>query len=352
MKSYNLSADIIRVLAIIGVIIIHTANAVFARPDFFGGISWWFAIVLDSLSRIAVPLFIILSGYFILNKDESYVSTLKRTIRRIIFPLLIWFSIYLIWNNGQPTLTFINLSFITRLLTVNVFDLYFLVILAGLYLVAPLLRAFLQKIEPQEQKRFTLLVLIIGCITFGSEFINNLCSPADSFTYWLPYTGLFVAGYVFGRSIKSVKKTPLIIIYLISLGTTIILSYFYYSLHNNGNALLDTRGCLSYYSDSYLSINVVVMSICAFLLLIRQQFIFAPIFQKLIYSIARCSFGIYLVHMIYLSLLDSQYHLFDHIHSIIAYIVIKFVVIFLLSYSTVLVLMKIKYINKIFGESR
>ncbi len=354
-KSYKFSADVIRVLAIAGVVLIHTANAVYGRPDFFGGISWWIAIILNSFSRIAIPLFIMLSGYFILNKDESFSKSLKRTANRIIIPLLFWFVADVIWNGGKPSFVNLNQSIIVRLLTVNVLDLYFLIILVGLYIVAPIIRAYLQKTNYLTQRNFTIFALSAGVLAFISQYLFYLCSPADSFTYWLPYTGLFVAGYFFGNNANNIKSSKLLITYSIALLFTIGLGYFYYFLHNQGNHLLDSHGCLSFYSDSYLSINVVIMALCTFILLIRLKFqslLVNPFTKKLIFSIARASLGIYVLHTFFLDILDSRFHLFDHIAPAWIYIFIKWFVIFALSYISTIMLMKIPLIKRVFGETK
>lgn len=63
-SSYIFSADVIRAVATLGVVSIHSVIAVYARPDFFNGLSWWFAIILDSLFRSSVPFFYSLEWIF------------------------------------------------------------------------------------------------------------------------------------------------------------------------------------------------------------------------------------------------------------------------------------------------
>lgn len=135
---YSFSADIVRSLAILGVVVIHTMNVVYARPDYLGGMSWWIANIFDSLSRASIPLFILLSGYLLLNKDESFEKMNKRTINRIFVPLVVWTIIYYWWNSGNMSLNNINFSLLYDIYTVNVFHLYFLIIMVGLYSIAPL----------------------------------------------------------------------------------------------------------------------------------------------------------------------------------------------------------------------
>src|SRR5438309_1203479 len=102
ISSYNIAADIVRVLSVVCVVIIHTANAIYARPDYFGGLSWWIALLLGAFSRIAIPLFVMLSGYLLLQKDETLEKSLIRATKRILIPLVFWTLFYLWWGNGNP----------------------------------------------------------------------------------------------------------------------------------------------------------------------------------------------------------------------------------------------------------
>lgn len=350
-SSYNLSADVIRVLAIIGVVIIHTANSVYGRPDFFGGISWWFAIILNSVSRASIPLFILVSGYFILAKHETYKKTLIRTINRIGIPLIFWFLVYTVWNGGSPTLEYFNLSLIYRLFTVNVFILYFFIILIGLYLSSPLIKKLLN--SKISRPKITIFLLFGGCIYFLVQYLFSLCTPAYSLIYWIPFVGLFAAGFTIGNK-KIGNLTLPILGFILSAGLTIAGAYLYYSLSFQGNYLLNDRGCLSFYTDSFLSINVVVMSISIYALLMHFDFnkIVKGRLKKLIYSIARASLGIYILHIVILNILDSKLKLFDPIAPAWLYVLIKLFVIFTLAYAASLILMKIPLIKRTLGESK
>lgn len=353
--SYLFSADVIRVLAIFGVLFIHTLGAVNGRPDFFGGISWWIGIIIDAFSRISIPLFILLSGYFILNKEETFSQSLQRTVTRIFIPLLFWFLFYTWWGNGHPSFTNFNISLVSNLFTINVFHLYFLIIMLGLYITAPLIRAYLHKTSSADHKKLMYLLLIAGILEVIGQYALQRCSMDNIFTYWIPYSGLFVAGFVLGNGAKSIKKTtPLILLYALGLVTTISLSYFYFQARLQGSNFLESAGCISYYSDYYMSIPVLLMALPAFIILFRfdYHFLKVGILKTVIQSLAKASFGIYLSHLFILDILDTQYHLFDHIAPAWLYIVIKWVTILILSYLFTLIAMRIPFVNQVFGVKK
>lgn len=312
ISSYNLSADIVRILAIIGVVLIHTTNAVYTRIDFFGGITWWISILLDSLSRISIPLFLLLSGYFILKKDESMQQSLKRIFVRIGIPLLFWLEFYNWYGGGLPDWHRVSFSIVSKLFFVDVYHLYYLVIIIGLYFIVPLIRSYFKNISEGSQKWFTKIVLLLGVSEVGLQYIFHACLSQNFFSIWIPFTGLFVTGYVLGWKAKKFSKIKLSMGYAVGLLATIAGNYLTYYLLLHHNKMMSPSGCLSNYTDYYLSINVVLMSVCAFLLLMQHKFVKIQknaFVAKMVRSLAGASFGIYLIHPVVNRWLEVQFHL-------------------------------------------
>lgn len=352
-SSYIFSADVIRVLAILGVVAIHTTNAIYTRPDFFGGSVWWIAVLLDSLSRISIPLFIMLSGYLLLNKEETFEKSLKRTWTRILLPLLAWTLIYMLWNDGHPTLKTVNLSFFSRLFSVNDFDLYFLIIILGLYCILPLLRAFIRTAPWSSQKNLLIFTLLAGIGTAAGQYLFQQCS-ANIFTMWVPYMGLFFAGYLLGNASQNSKRTfSLLAVYLLGLMITMGMNYMYYYFLPRGIDFLDGPFCLSQYADYYLSINVVIMSLSAFVLLLHFRYLAIKdtLIGKLVTSIARASFGIYLVHLIIVDYIETDLHLtVDHAHMpLLLYLLGTWLITFIVSYLISWLILKISVLKWLLG---
>lgn len=353
---YVFSADVIRCVAIFGVIAIHTANAVYTRLDFFGGATWWFAIMLDSFSRISIPLFIMLSGYLILRKDESFKQSLKRIFFRIVIPFIFWVPFYFWLGTGIPSLSRINLSIIPKIFYSNVYHLYFLIIILGLYFVAPKIRFYLHNISSASQYFFMKFLLILGVTLVALQFTFNACASENFFTRWIPYTGFFVAGFVLGNNTKRVNNYKLPVIYSLGLVATLGFNYLHYYLLVHNYSFLNPAGCLSHYSDHYLSVNVVIMSLCAFLLLLNHGYenikksIFA---SRLIHSVAKASFGIYLIQPAVARFLEIQFHLAVDFNSFPIFVIIvsKLFLVFAISYVVTVILSRIPLVKLVFGKN-
>lgn len=85
--------DILRVIACLSVIIIHS-SATYVTKN-WGSFNFWIGNILDSLSRIGVPLFIMISGALLL--DEKYICTKKKIIKHIkkmILFFIFWSLVY------------------------------------------------------------------------------------------------------------------------------------------------------------------------------------------------------------------------------------------------------------------
>jgi surface polysaccharide O-acyltransferase-like enzyme len=350
---YVFALDVIRALAISGVVAIHVAYAVGGRPDFFGGISWYFAIILNSISRSAIPLFIMISGYLILSKNESFNKTIQRILTRIVVPLLFWTFIYALWSYSDTlSISSILYSLPLQIFNVNVFHFYYLIITIGLYVFSPLIRNYLNGKNAKKQIIFTGLLLFLTMSIVLLQYIFQLCNVNNMAIMWIPYVGLFVAGYTLGHNKISVRPYILYSLFLLSLGITIALNYYYYfELFKYNTTILNSDGCISHYTDYYLSINVVLMAIPLFLILLNKKYtsIQKSFLGPVIKSIAKMSFGIFLTHLLILQALDKL-HIFDSLHPMWLFIIIRWIVVFVLSYLLTALLIKIPLIKKTLGE--
>ena len=352
---YSFSADVIRVVAIIGVVVIHITGAVYTRPDFFGGITWWITIILDSLSRISIPLFIMLSGYLLLRKNESLEKSIKRIFSRLAIPFIFWLLFYLWYGNGIPNFIRVNGSIFQKIFQGNVYHLYFLVILFGLYFFAPLFASYIRAASSASQHFLMKFLLVLGVAYIALQFIFRSCSSDTLFTMWIPYAGLFVAGYVLGEKSAKFHKNKLMLGYIAAFIATLSLNYLTYYLLMNHNHLLASPRCLSNYTDHYVSINVVFMSLCAFLLLLHFQYERLkkyPLAVKIVQSIAKASFGIYLIHPVVARFLEMLFHLAVDFSPLPIFIILilRLCLVFIISFVVVAIARKVPVVKLVFGE--
>ncbi|MGG7177091.1 acyltransferase [Clostridium paraputrificum] len=154
---------------------------------------------ISIITRIGVPIFVMLSGRYLLAsvKDYSLKEFYKKRVPRLILPLLaaviIYFPFYMI---GIEEATFLNYikdiftGFKSNPLCIHLWYIYMLLIL---YLLSPL---FYKLLEGKSLKKS--LTISIGLCVLGSimEIIKNITGINIWIFWWIEFSGLFTLGYV------------------------------------------------------------------------------------------------------------------------------------------------------------
>ena len=150
--------DYLRVLACISVIFMHTAADTSAN-------TWWYYIS-TSLTFVAVPLFLMMSGYLILSSEKTLDINvfLKKRIPRLLIPLGVWTiiaSIWLTWKeSGWSMKVFImKLNSAMKEPTLNHF--WFMYTIIAIYLISPILYGGVHMLSENVEKYIIGLILAV-----------------------------------------------------------------------------------------------------------------------------------------------------------------------------------------------
>ena len=99
IKKRNITVDIIKTIAIFGVVMIHTVAGVLTNSS-IGGADFNFGLFWGTLVRGSVPLFFMCSGALLLDPGKEL--TLKKlylhNIARIVAAMLVWATVYKIYH--------------------------------------------------------------------------------------------------------------------------------------------------------------------------------------------------------------------------------------------------------------
>lgn len=299
IRAYDL--DFLRVLAIAAVVIIHCEMPIIIMLT-PASTTWIIADIIDSYLRWCVPVFIMLSGALLIRPEtfRHIASFYKRRMSRILVPLLAWPVLYVLWAilfRGVP----VHPAEFTHGLLIGDpvagYQLYFLFIIAGLYVIAPLLSAYAHSVSRRVFGASTALAFFIATAWLTLVYILPDRDEAYTmFTAWLPYVGYFMLGY-YMRDVRPSRRH-------------ISLALFGFVLLGAWNALATvvTRFEGNMFFQSYISPTVILLSICAFVVgrdlysrlermtggKLRQSF------RQVVASLAGLSFGVYLIHVMIL----------------------------------------------------
>ncbi len=139
--------DLVKAAAIFFVIVIHTCSPGFSRP--VGSVGWFTALFYGTVTRPAVPLFLMCSGALLL--DPSRELKLKklwlRNIARIVAAMLFWSVMYKIYGLVDAH-AFSFRALLDGVLAVLRFDqefhFYYLHVILIFYILLPVLRVFVK----------------------------------------------------------------------------------------------------------------------------------------------------------------------------------------------------------------
>ncbi|KPC50296.1 acyltransferase [Amantichitinum ursilacus] len=292
--------DNAKILAIIAVVILHVAGAGLVTHGDIATTQWWIANLYDSAMRWAVPVFVMASGAVLLDpaKDESLRDFYNKRARRILVPLLFWTTFYLGWSllkaqiRGQPITAADILIAVMR--GYPYYHMWFLYMIAGMYLFTPFFRIVARHSSPRQ-------LAFLAALLLGLAAANALWSQGDGnalfsnrFISYIPY---FFLGYVLAiiplelvRRHRSALFAGFIVGFLIT-----ALGYW--------KTTFDLSALDGYFYKN-LSLNVMAMAVCVFMLVRLAQFPFKN--HLMARKAANLSFGVYLVHPAILDVLTFK----------------------------------------------
>ena len=302
--------DYLRAAACFLVVMVH-ANETFYGTD---GIlvrseeqRLWMAI-WDGVSRISVPLFIITSSYLLVPMKENmgWGEFFKRRFLRIIPPMIVFMVIYSLfpaitgtqsWEQALDTLYHIPLNF-----PENAFQLWFMYPLIGLYLLIPILSPWLRTATARQEQFFIALWLITTCLPFVNQYYGDVLGQCWWNQYYMlydfsGYPGYLVLGHYIKRHLNWSKPQRLMIGSLALLaGWAFTVLYFYQAVIPGTHQELEVIE----FAWSFCIINCVVATFGAFLLFTTIE---CPgMLFGLVQNISLNSYGLYLMHLLWLTL--------------------------------------------------
>ena len=171
-KSY---LDVLRIIAIFAVVMIHISGYYVINPSRM--VDFTIGNIFDSVSRLGVPLFLMISGALMLDENKKFDC--KNRILSLLIPMLVWSFLYAliysvilpIKNNEAINFYDFFASFIK-----GPFHFWYMWVIIGLYLITPILRIFVKKENKNIVAYFIVLSLLFH---FTQPIITLLFNEID-----------------------------------------------------------------------------------------------------------------------------------------------------------------------------
>ena len=265
----GMNIDILRIFAFVFIVMLHTLNRQYGLTVWMSG----YAVI-----SIGVNLFIMISGYLLLDRTETVKEFFRKRFFSIL-PLFIIFNIIYIY--------FYNHSFIT-IKKISAPHFWYIYMILGLYLLTPWLRKVLQYAE---KETFYVVILWFLCNVFN-PYMQFFTFPKIPFSHF-PITG-FIGYYILGYYLKKYRYKLEKIPFICVIG--VYITGFLISVLSTKYVLVTTGNRISDFFDKN-SLGTFFMSVSFFIFWIKFNF---KNRNKVIRMISDSTYFAYLIHIIIL----------------------------------------------------
>lgn len=191
--------DLVRVVAIVAVVGIHALAPVIGTGTAErGSVTWWSTNVVNASLRWCVPVFVMVSGALLLDPAKAMTTRgfYQRRLRRLAVPIVAWTAVYLAFRSVYDTSGVSPGQATQEVLAGSPFlQLYFLFVIAGLYVLTPYLRVLTLHAPRRMLAGFAAVMLALGAADQAIATLGGVGEP-NAVTRFLPYVGYFVAGWL------------------------------------------------------------------------------------------------------------------------------------------------------------
>lgn len=343
-KKHSISIDILRILAILAVIMIHTTSQTLQGFQFnIQKIPW--TLFLDQVTRFAVPLFFFISGFVLelsYRGSFTYSRYIKRRASRILVPYIFWSFVYSIIIFKNP----LSWSFLITLILGNAeYHLYFIPTLIIFYILFPLIHKNYQFFS---QKKVIIPILLVEMMLLGYDYYLNAFQIHTILRVAILNFGIFLLGIIAHHhqekllTIINKWKHLTATILGILIAAVYYESKIYFLTRKSSNALFSQYRPLIY---------IYTLVLAGFLFWLFTKI---PAPQKLILNLSKLSFFVFFIHIWFLDLYYqyiSRQLLATHnpITNQLWYDPFVFILVAGLSFGTAYLVHKIPYVSKVTG---
>ena len=289
MKERDLSLDIIRIIACVMVVIMHSPMPSSRANGLF----------LSSLSYFTAPcigLFFMVSGALLLpppQKRQEHCITagsfLRKRLNKVLFPTVVWSFLYILHNylNGSMEWHDIMKSVISLPFSAQGNGvLWFMYTLLGLYLLTPILHGWIKYTSHKE----ICFYLMLWCVTLLYPILKNLLVVNETNTgvlyYFSGYVGYFVFGYWLQNYGDRIDNKLVIAMMVVSIVCPVIVKLTHWQVD---------------FYEVFWYLSVFVAMQCLFWWKMTKAFVtkfsFGIRTRNILAILSNLSFGVYLSHI-------------------------------------------------------
>lgn len=303
----SIQYDLLKILACFLVIVNHSVAPLFHQ--YYPSVTGFLALVYFFVCKIAVPIFLMVSGALLLPKEEPYRNVLSRRVLRMLVVLIGASFVMYIYpfvrhpGEEQPDIGRFFFDIATKPITPAYWYLYLSI---ALMVSLPMIRKLVRGFEGRDYAYFlTCCAVTAGIFPLIPKYSELTLSGYLFMPVFAASIGYFVIGHFLGNVLPQVlqnsdsakadaaKRSSSLVaaaVFLISVGVTVWLTIGEY--RESGRFTLKL--------DGYVPINTMLASAAIFWLAIRHLsgLRLTERSRKFVHAVSGSTFGIYLMHML------------------------------------------------------
>lgn len=339
MRKRNIAIDVIRIVAVLAVVMIHVSVS-FVDENEVGSISFLIGNIFDGISRLGVPLFVMVSGVLMLDEKKQITTQniMFKNTKNILILIIIWAVLYSFADKIiSPLLKGGNIDFkeFLRAIILGHYHMWYLYMIVGLYLATPFIRGFVTVKNKNIILVFIGISLLIQYVPQALKMIPCMMNVSRLLIkfinkFYLNFFTGYITYYLTGWYIVHIgikKKNTRSVMYIMGILciVAIIVNVAY-----TGN-----------YDIAYSNYNLLVFiySVSVFLFLYTVYSKRANLNQKAMVLFSKLTFGVYIIHPAILAIAKILIN-FDNT---LVCILSQYIVVVLISFSSTYIVSKLPF---------
>ena len=337
--------DALRIFAVFAMMMLHVAGSQWANVP-VSSFSWQVFNFYDSLVRFCVPVFIMISGALFLDNARPlpWKKLFGKNLFRIVSAYLFWSACYALTVQAlsYASTGVVSIAALCKDFVFGRYHLWFLFVIAGLYLITP----FLRKITADKLLTeyflllffvFSLLVNFLKLIPFLAYSVTAIMDKLG-LNFVLGYSGYYIVGYYLHHyEISKLHRKGIYVLGLASLIVTILFSSLVSEKIGTATS--------AFYADLLPTTFFVAISIFCFFKYNFPKISWSEKALDRLFSLAKLSFCMYLIHD-FINILFAQIGFTTLSYCAILSVPLNALLVFFASLLLSLLLCKIPVLNR------
>ena len=185
--------DILRVVAIFFVVFNHTSGFYFMPVSQSGTVEYWWLLLQNQVVKMAVPMFLMVTGALLLPKDETIYDVLRKRVLRFLvvflFVVVVQYVFHAAWMGFELRLSHIYfIMFHGNMgLCYSFYTHWFFYAYLGILIMLPFLRMIAKAMTTQLALYILGMQVVLCCVLPLLELIMGKYLGCSTFAYWLPF---------------------------------------------------------------------------------------------------------------------------------------------------------------------